>query len=395
MAITVQSLLQDHFDDFQRSHPLADYQRQAARRIIDCRTAALGGHVLACPNGHVEKICYNSCQHRSCPLCALMARERWLADWKERLLDCPHHHATFTLPHELVPLWLYNKRTFPPILFRAGTDTLRELLADDKYLGALPGMMAGFHSWSQTLARHPHLHVLVTAGGLDEHGQWRTPNKDCLLPQAVVMEVFRGKMCDYLTKAVDKGELTLPPDMTATQVKNLLKKLGRVKWKVNVGKRYEHGHSVATYLAAYLKGGPIGNGRLLELRRGRVYFTYRGQRGEDETESRGPRKTTSLEVNEFLARLLEHVPPSNMQMVRVYGLYANSKKDELAKAREHFGQEPRPPRVHITWRDLLQKLGHADKTVCPICGAAFIVRSRFEPGRGPPAELAASLQRAA
>jgi hypothetical protein len=393
MALTIQSLLQQYFDRYRREHPLAGYQCRAAEQMRDCRTAAMGGHVVRCPNGHVEKVCYNACQHRNCPLCSLMARERWLANWKERLLDCPHHHVTLTVPHELVPLWQYNKEAFPAILFRAGIDTLRDLLDDEKYLGAVPGMLAGFHSWTQTLAKHPHVHILVTAGGLDEQGRWQTPKKGCLLPVPVVMKKFRGKMCDYLKKAVAKGELTLPPDTTATRVKNLLNKLGRVKWKGDVSQRMEHGSGVATYLAAYLRGGPIGNGRLLEVRDGRVFFTYRGDREEDECEARGRRKTTSLEVDEFIGRLLEHVPPPNKQMVRGYGLYASSKQEDLAKAREHFGQEPRPAKVEVTWQDLLVELGHEDKTVCPVCGARLVVESHF--GRGPPRRFDERWSRAA
>jgi len=105
---------------------------------------------------------YNSCHHRSCPLCAALARERWLDAWKERLLDCPHSHSTLTTPQDLIPLWRYNKKPFADLLFHAGTDTLRELLADAEYLGAAPGLLAGLHTWGQQEQIHIHLHVLIT-----------------------------------------------------------------------------------------------------------------------------------------------------------------------------------------------------------------------------------------
>jgi Transposase zinc-binding domain len=142
MALTVQAILQQHYAAFAASHPLAAYQRDAAERLRDCRTAALGGHWRSCPNGHVHTAHYNSCHHRSCPLCAALERERWLAGWKERLLDCPHVHTVFTTPQDLVPLWRYNKKVFPELLFHAATDALRELLGDPKYMGGLPGLLA-------------------------------------------------------------------------------------------------------------------------------------------------------------------------------------------------------------------------------------------------------------
>ncbi len=143
MAITVQAILQEHFEAFAKTHPLAAYQLDAARQLLDCRTPAMGGHWQSCPDGHFHTPHYNSCHHRSCSLCAALARERWLEDWKERLLDCPHNHCTFTTPQELIPLWRYNKQEFAGLLFQASSDTLRELLADAKYLGALPGLLAG------------------------------------------------------------------------------------------------------------------------------------------------------------------------------------------------------------------------------------------------------------
>ena len=127
MALTLQAILQEHFEAFAQTHPLAPYQLDAARQLRDCRTAALGGHWRSCPEGHVHTPHYNSCHHRSCPQCAALARERWLDDWKTRLLDCPHSHSTLTTPQELIPLWRYNKKPFADLLFHAGTDTLPEL----------------------------------------------------------------------------------------------------------------------------------------------------------------------------------------------------------------------------------------------------------------------------
>ena len=312
MATTVQAILQEHYAQFAATHPLAAYQRAAAAALRDCRTAAMGGHWCSCPNGHVHTVHYNSCHHRNCPLCAALAREKWLVGWNARLLDCSHAHTVFTTPQDLVPLWRYNKALFAGELFHAATDALRELLADPQYMGGLPGMLAGLHTWSQQLAAHIHLHVLLTWGGLTPDGEWVEPQKSCLLPRKVLMEKFRGKLQAYLRKALDAGRLVLPPDMSPARARSILNRVGRIVWNVKILERYEHGQGVATYLARYLKGGPIHNGRLVDCRDGVVRFWYQDNRKQgdsDEHDGRGRRKLLPLPVGEFLRRLLEHVPP--------------------------------------------------------------------------------------
>jgi hypothetical protein len=382
MGTTVQAILQEHYERYAATHPLAWYQQRAAEQLRDCRTAALGGHLVGCPEGHMATVRYNSCRHRSCPQCAALQREKWLAGWKARLLDAPHMHIIFTLPGLLVPLWRYNKKHFAELLFQAASEALRELLGDAKYLGALPGLLAALHTWGQQLNCHVHLHVLVTWGGLTADGRWVAPQKECLLPRHVLMAVFRGKFRALLLRALTRGELVVPPDTTATRVKNLLNRLGRVVWNVKLLGRYAHGRGVLTYWARYLKGGPLSNGRLVDCRNGVVRFWYRDHRDVDD--GRGRRKLLPLPVDTFLARLLEHVPPPGFQTVRAYGLYANSKRAEWAVAREHFDQEPELAPVEFTWRDFCAQIGHGTAAVCPICGAPLLVYGRFRAGCGPP-----------
>ena len=161
--VTLQTIFQDAFPAYEQSHALPVHVRRAARAIMQCRTAALGGHVQACPDGHVARIWYNSCRHRSCPQCAYLQTERWLALHRARLLACDQYHVIFTLPHDLNPLWLANVQMMTTLLFQAVRDTLCTLLADSKYLGAQPGILTALHTWSQTLVLHPHLHCLVEA----------------------------------------------------------------------------------------------------------------------------------------------------------------------------------------------------------------------------------------
>ncbi len=233
---------------------------------------------------------------------------------KARLVACDHFHAILTVAHELHRFWWLNTRLMVEVLFRSARDTLFELLGDEGYLGALPGVMISFHSWGRSLALHLHVHCLVTGGGLSSAGQWVAVKNGYLLPGKVVRDLFRGKFVAGMRKALRRGKLVLPEGMRAQQVENLLNKLGRKKWNVCVRERYSHGRGVVTYLARYLKGGPISNQRVLCADEAGVRFRYRDHRD-------GKAKEMTLGVEEFIQRVLWHVPEKGMQVVRHYGLY--------------------------------------------------------------------------
>jgi hypothetical protein len=245
--------------------------------------------------------------------------------------------------------------------------------------------LAALHTWSQTLAEHIHLHVLVTAAGLTDDGGWQAAKKSCLLPRRVLMEVFRGKLRAELLRLLKRGELVLPPETSAAQLRGLLNKLVRVAWNVKILERYEHGRGVATYLARYLKGGPLPNQRLLDCRDGVVRFHYRDNRDVDQDSGRGRRKVLALPAAQFLARLLEHVPPKGLQTVRGYGLYANNQRARLAAARRQVGQGPLPAAAPpLTWQAFCARLGHPEAGHCPVCGAALERQEVLPRGRSPP-----------
>jgi hypothetical protein len=227
--ITLQRMLAMGYEGYARHHRLPDYVRRAVWAILACRTALLGGHVQACPDGHIERIWYNSCRHRMCPQCAWVQTERWLARQKARLLACEHYHVIFTMPHELNALWLANVEAMSQLLFASVHETLCELLGDAKYLGAKPGVIATLHTWSQTLLLHPHLHCPVTGGGLTDAGQWVAVRNGFLLPMRVVMAVFRGKLRAAIRQGLHQGRLTPPEGKSRQQVDNVLNKLGRQK----------------------------------------------------------------------------------------------------------------------------------------------------------------------
>jgi Putative transposase/Transposase zinc-binding domain len=373
------------YKGYARHHRLPDYVRRAVWAILACRTALLGGHVQACPDGHSERIWYNSCRHRMCPQCAWVQTERWLARQKARLLACEHYHVIFTMPHELNALWLANVGAMSQLLFASVHETLCELLGDAKYLGAKPGVIATLHTWSQTLLLHPHLHCLVTGGGLTDAGQWVAVRNGFLLPMRVVMAVFRGKLRAAIHQALPQGRLTPPEGKSRQQVDNVLNKLGRQKWNVHIRERYPHGTGVLIYLARYLRGGPIANRRLLAWDGQQVVFRY-------EERAKGPgnpaqQRPMSLPLEQFLGRWLLHVPPSHAVRVRCWGLYAHTQREALARCRQQVGPGPVEghtpgdgPREDAAW-------GELPPECCPVCGQRLVCTALVpRAGVPPPAE---------
>jgi hypothetical protein len=290
----------------------------------------------------------------------------------------------FTVAQELNVFWRYNREVFSRILFSAVHDTLLELLEDKKYQGGTPGILAGLHTWGQLLQIHLHVHVLVTAGGLDREGKWRKAKKSCLLPRKVVMHLYRGKLRAKLRRAAERGELILPDDWNCSRFFSLLNKLGRVDWNVKILEPYPHGEGVATYLARYARGGPLKNQRLITLEGGHVTFRYRDNRDPDELTGQGRSKIAKMSVDEFLSRLFQHVPPPRLQTIRAWGLYASSKREELGVAREELGHSPAAKVAEISWRDFLAKLGYSVPSRCPVCQAELLVSRVFAGARGPP-----------
>jgi len=375
----LQQLLDAHYPTFAETHPLPDYVRDAVHSLRSCRTAALGGHVQACPEGHVERVWYNSCRHRFCPQCTQLQIAQWLEKQQARLLSGDHYHVIFTFPRELNALWLANGRALANLLFHAAWATLSELLGDAKYLGATPGMLAALHTWGQPLVLHPHLHCLVTGGGWDG-AQWRAVRNGYLLPARVVMPVFRGKLLAAVHAAVDAGQLTLPVGVTLAQLRMLLHRLGRQKWHVQIMTRYAHGQGVATYLARYLRGGPLKPGRVVAWDDQTVTFRYADNQDPD-GQGRGTRKLLPLSVADFLQRWLLHVPPPGVQVVRAYGLYAPAKRAVLAQCRQALGQAPVTVPPALDWQTYCAQQGAQHPECCPVCGQRLMRTATVPPDR--------------
>jgi Putative transposase/Transposase zinc-binding domain len=380
--LTIQSILQEGYKVYEQSQALPGYVRHAVQALLACRTALLGGHVQSYPEGHIERVWYNSCKHRICPQCAWLQIERWLAKQQARLLACEPYHVIFTLPHELSALWLANVAVMTTLLFASVRDTVLELLGDRNYLGATPGMIATLHTWSQTLLLHPHIHALVTGGGLTGTGQWVGVRNGFLLPSRVVMALFRGKLLDAIRQALRQGQLQLPAGMHPQACANLLHKLGRAKWNVHIRERYPHGAGVLTSLARYLRGGPLANRRLVSYGDGKVTFRYRVN---GEAADRPRSRLMTLPIEEFIRRYLRHAPAPGTRVVRAYGLYAPSKGETLTVARAQLGQGPVATPVVLDWQTACSQRGEDHPERCPVCGRLLVCSGVIARASGPPA----------
>lgn len=360
--ISLQSLLRQHFSEFSKTHKIPLYQHKTVRHLMDCRTEKLGGHAQYCENGHVNGVWYNSCKDRACPKCKGIHSERWLLKTESILLRCPHHHIIFTLPHELNCLWIFNRSLMTDILFRAVQETIKQLSKDKRYLNAKSGFICALHTWGRNLSLHPHIHCLMTHGGLTESNKWQEPKKKCLFPRKVVMMIFRGKINAFIKEALKQDRLVIPPSESSQKVANLCNKLGRKEWVVHFCERYEHGQGVAKYIAKYVRGGPLKNKQIQITKKGEVNFTY---------SSHQTKKTERLNigVNDFIARWLNHIPVPKKKLVRSYGLYSPRSIEALNSAREQHNQEAVGKLEMLMWQDYLE--GNDQSNPCPKCGAGL------------------------
>lgn len=362
MEASMQGIFAGCFSQYAQGKRLALRDHKAARAIIQCRTSALGGHLQRCPDGHVSRIQYHSCRHRSCPRCSALPKARWAEAQQARLLACDHYHVVFTLPHELLELWLLNRSWFIDALFQASRDTLMSLLREGRYLKAEPGIVMSLHTWGRTLSLHPHIHCLVSGGGLDASGSWTPVKNGYLLPVRVVKALYRGKLLARLWAALRGARLKLPEGMDAAGLSRLLKVLGRKDWNVRLQERYAHGRGVMRYLARYVKGGPISDRRLVAVTPQRVCFRYTDHRD-------GKRKRMELSTDHFIQRVLWHVPEAGQHTIRHYGLYSHKARARRALIRAHLGQAPETESVApLDWQQFMEDSGGKDKGQCPVCG---------------------------
>jgi hypothetical protein len=384
MALTVQGVLNAAFPAYATGRRLPGRIQRAAVAIRRCRTAALGAHARRCPAGHVSEVRYNSCRHRSCPSCAGARSVRWLAALQKRLLPGRHFQLVFTIAHELLPLWRYNQSRLGDALFRAARLSVLTLLGDPDRLGVCPGLVLALHTWGEELQLHPHLHGLITAGGLTAKGRWKPSPRGYLVWGPALRDQFRDRFLRELGRLLEQGRLVLPADLDRQAARELLAAVGEKPWNVRIEKPYRHGRGLAVYLARYLRGGPVKNHRLSAFDGQRVSFRCRRHRGQNGRRARWVNATLPAPL--FVARLLERVPPPGFHVVRAGGLYAGAQRPKLEQARAALATTLATP----TALPASPASFEPSAPSCPVCGRPLIVVpwparvSATEPARAGP-----------
>lgn len=357
-------------------YSIAIHAMRAAQKIIDCRTEVMGGHIQECPEGHYQKVWYNSCKHRMCPQCSKMDKEKWIKKQSEKTLNTHHHHVIFTIPHHFNQLWLLNPKEMTGALFKSAKEALFCMIEDERFLEAYPGMIAVLQTWGENLSFHPHLHCIVTGGGMTEEGKWKKSNENFLVPVdgKGLMSVFRAKFTDEVEELAKKEKIEMLKGTTYDSLKNLLNLERKEKWNVYIDKDPVYGDGVIKYLGKYIKGGPISDKRIISYDEKEVKFYYKDNKDNKK------RKILTLKTEEFIRRFLLHVPKKYLKVVRHYGLYAGCKREELDRCRKRFRQGKVEYSEELTWQDYCKEHGKEGVGLCPICGKELVKGEEFKAG---------------
>jgi hypothetical protein len=349
----------------------------------------MGGHIHRCSACDAETPLYNSCGDRHCPKCQAGDRAAWLAARQRELLPVEYHHVVLTVPHELVPVAAAHPVVFYNLLFRAVRETLLEVAATPRHLGARIGGLMVLHTWGQTLERHPHVHVIVPGGGLSDDGtRWISCKAGFFLPAPVLSRLLRGKLLAFLRQAYDRGELPWTEGLAhlthPQQFARFLTPLYQKEWAVYAKPSFGGVEQSLKYLARYTYRVAISNERIESLQNGQVTFRYK-----DYAHGHRQRRMT-LTAQEFLRRFMLHVLPRGFVRIRSFGFLANRVRDkQLVLCRQLLGVtepaaatssgEPASPSVP----------GDDDSLRCPHCGQGVMeLVSRISRPRVP--ELVAS-----
>ena len=368
----VAQIVRAHSAQLQQQQGLSREQQQVWRALSHCRTAALGGHLQVCRQCGHERPRYNSCRNRHCPKCQALAQYRWLKARVARILPVHHFHVVFTLPAELRPLVMFNRRLLYGLLLSAAPHTLLTLGQDSKRLGAQLGISAVLHTWTRDLSFHPHVHCVVTGGGLAADGQtWVSTRPGYLFPVRVLGALFRGKFLDGLSRLHETGKLHLPPSLrSASDFRECLARLRAKRWLVYCKPPFGSAEAVYAYLGRYTHRIGVSDRRLLDVTEHEVRLRTREG------------KSACMTGVEFLRRFIQHVLPKGFVRIRHFGLLAASNattKLETARQLLEARTQPGAAARAVHEKKSAESAGHyvalyleltgVDLHCCPVCGA--------------------------
>jgi len=373
----VQDIFVEYGNAYRQKHKLPLHVLKAMSAIERCRSSDLGGHMDVCDDCGYTRISYNSCRNRHCPKCQVLAKERWIDGQKNSLLNVGYFHVVFTIPDLLNTLAFQNQKEVYTILFKAVAETLKELAADKKYLGAALGFTSVLHTWGQNLMHHPHIHCIVPGGGLTSTGKWVGSRKKFFLPVKVLSRKFRGKFLYYLKQADlkyhGKQERFLDPYCFNAFLSQLYQK----EWIVYCKPPFKNASSVVEYLGRYTHRVAISNSRIVKLEDDQVSFKWRDYKDNNQW------KVMTVSANEFIRRFLIHILPHRFMKIRHYGFLGNRNKSIKLVVCKKLTDTPMFPFIRASTNELIQKIIGKDILRCPQCGSPKLRRC-MSIGKAPP-----------
>lgn len=389
-SLEVADILNRHGEAYSARHRLSRGQLKVMGAIRACRTAALGGHVMACGDCDHATIAYNSCRNRHCPRCQGAAAKDWLADRQADLLPVPYYHLVFTLPAPIAVVAYQNKAEVYGLLFRAAAEALATIAIDPRHLGARIGFTSVLHTWGSAMTHHPHLHIIAPGGGLSPDGsRWIACRPGFFLPVRVLSRLFRRLFLEGLAAFNAYGRLSFQGDLAHLAKANafaaMLAPLRRADWVVYAKRPFGGPEAVLAYLARYTHRVAIANSRLVGMDRHGVTFRWKDYRAR--SAGKAWRKTMTLTAHEFIRRFLLHVLPDGFHRIRHYGLLASSRRaDTIARIREIIAAAtPATTKADREAEIPAEQCDPVDerRPPCPCCGGRMILVERFAPGTAP------------
>lgn len=356
-------------------HNLCADQVKAIKAIAQCRTAALGGHIDKCGQCGHQKVSYNSCRNRHCPKCQYLKQAIWVDKLQSKLPVCRYFHLVFTVPQPLHKLFYINQSICYGLLLKAAATALDKVGRNPKFLGAQTGAVAVLHTWGQALTYHPHVHMVVPAGGLSPDGtQWVQAPKKFFLPVRVLSRVFRGVMWGLVKQNLELGKLRTTDQMG--NIPALKAQLYAKNWNVFAKKTMAGPQTVVRYLGNYTHRVAITNNRIVGSAGGKVAFNWKNYRNNSR------RGTLTLTAHEFIKRFLWHILPSGFYKVRYYGLLAAANVDKRDLCNALLGKPlPVPLLQGISMYQALKVVTAKDPAICPRCKKGVMVPfAILEPG---------------
>jgi len=391
-SLEVADVLHRHGQVWRQSHHghISLAQLKVMSAIESCRSAALGGHVLFCQACDHQQIAYNSCRNRHCPKCQASAAHRWLDARQADLLPVDYYHLVFTLPEPISDLALQNKDVIYNLLFQAAAQTLQIIAKDPKHLGAKIGVTLVLHTWGSAMTHHPHVHGVVTGGGLSVAGErWVACKPGFFLPVRVLSRLYRRLFLEKLTQAYQLNQLQFFAEQQAIKKEkpfmDWVKSLSQIEWVVYAKRPFAGPAAVLAYLSRYTHRIAIANSRLLSMDEQGITFKWKDYRRKKAKQY----TTMTLTADEFIRRFLLHVLPGGFHRLRHYGLIANAnRKDNLLRARKLLQVNNSDVSAQEETTDKQQREEQSATYVCPDCGASMIVIETFarqQQPRAPPA----------